>query len=102
MENGITDKSVKIYTYVDGDGKPFNVKTPLSKNEMVKKNLRFQKNENVTLNVIKKPKKLDTFMYALMKEASRDSLIDFLQHWEISKQEYYQIEGWFKANDIQI
>lgn len=102
MENGITGKSVKIYTYVDGDGKPFNVKTPLSKNEMIKKNLRFQKNEDVIINVIKKPKKLDTFMYVLMKEASRDNLVDFLQHWKISEQEYHQIERWFKANEIQI
>lgn len=102
MENGITGKSIKIYTYVDGDGKPFNAKKPLSKNEMIKKNFRFQKNEDVIVNVIKKPNKLDTFMYALMKEASRDSLDDFLQHWEISEQEYYQIERWFKENEIQI
>lgn len=102
MENGITGKPIKIYTYVDGDGKPFSAKTPLSKNEMIKRNFRFQKDEDVIVNVIKKPSKLDTFMYALMKEASRNSLFDFLENWEISEQEYYQIEGWFKANEIQI
>lgn len=42
------------------------------------------------------PKKLGTFMYALMKEARRDSLTDFLDNWNISNNDFDKIEQWFK------
>ncbi len=45
---------------------------------------------------MEKPKKLDTFMYALIKEASRYSLVDFLEAWDITIEEYYRIKSWFK------
>ncbi|MEK5503306.1 hypothetical protein [Bacillus sp. FSL M8-0168] len=41
------------------------------------------------------PDKLGIFMYALVKEASRSSLVDFLEHWGISEQEFDEIEAWF-------
>ncbi|MEE8669261.1 hypothetical protein AABM27_03560 [Heyndrickxia faecalis] len=43
-----------------------------------------------------KPKKLNKFMYAIMKEARRDSLAELLEEWEISQEEYEEIEAWFK------
>jgi hypothetical protein len=43
-----------------------------------------------------KPSKLDTFMYALMKEARRYSFIDFIENWDISEEEYEEIKKWFK------
>ncbi|MFJ7736418.1 hypothetical protein ACIQ2D_08740 [Lysinibacillus sp. NPDC097287] len=48
-----------------------------------------------------KPNKLNAFMYALMKEARRDSLMDFIEDWGISEEEYYEIETWFK-NELDI
>ncbi|MGD6876865.1 hypothetical protein [Bacillus infantis] len=43
-----------------------------------------------------KPEKLDTLMYALMKEARRTSLMDFIHNWGISTKEYEEIEKWFE------
>jgi hypothetical protein len=43
-----------------------------------------------------KPNQLDTFMYGLMKEARRYSLMDFLENWEITEEEYEEIRKWFK------
>lgn len=48
-----------------------------------------------------KPNKLETFMYALMKEVRRDSLMDFLEEWDVSVEEYEAIEEWFK-NELGI
>lgn len=48
-----------------------------------------------------KPNKLETFMYALMKEARRCSLMDFLEEWDVSAEEYEAIEEWFK-NELGI
>ena len=42
-----------------------------------------------------KPIKLEMFMYALMKEARRDSFMDFIEEWEISEEEYKEIRKWF-------
>ncbi|MCS5499824.1 hypothetical protein NY607_01735 [Lysinibacillus sp. A4] len=42
------------------------------------------------------PKMLNDFMYALMKEARRDSFREFLENWEITQEEYEEIEAWFK------
>jgi hypothetical protein len=42
-----------------------------------------------------KPDKLNQFMYALMKEARRDSLIELLETWEITEAEYEEIKEWF-------
>lgn len=43
-----------------------------------------------------KPNKLDIFMYALMKNARRISFVDFLENWDISEEEYEEINQWFK------
>ena len=43
-----------------------------------------------------KPNKLNRFMYALMDEACKDSFMDFLESWDISYEEYEEIEKWFK------
>lgn len=34
-------------------------------------------------------------MYAIMKEARRDSLMELLEVWEISEEEYEKIKEWF-------
>lgn len=50
-----------------------------------------------------KPNKLDVFMYALMKAARRNSLMDFIEEWGISEEEYDEIALWFKCNfDIKL
>lgn len=50
-----------------------------------------------------KPTMLNEFMYALMKEARRDSLWEFIEEWGISKEDYEEIEKWFKVNhDIKL
>ncbi|WP_179115727.1 hypothetical protein [Bacillus sonorensis] len=41
------------------------------------------------------PEKIQIFMYALMKEARRSSLVEFLEHWGISEQDFDEIEAWF-------
>jgi hypothetical protein len=43
-----------------------------------------------------KPEKLDTLMYALMKQAKSISLMDFIHNWGISTKEYEEIEKWFE------
>lgn len=43
------------------------------------------------------PEKLEKFMYALMKEARRDSLMDFIEYWNITEDEYEEIEQWFSS-----
>jgi hypothetical protein len=44
-----------------------------------------------------KPAKLDTFMYALMKEARRDSLVEFLEVWGLDYDtDFEEIKKWFK------
>ncbi|MBT2614091.1 MULTISPECIES: hypothetical protein [unclassified Bacillus (in: firmicutes)] len=42
-----------------------------------------------------KPNKLDQFMYAVMKAARRNSLMELLEEWEISEGEYEEIKEWF-------
>jgi hypothetical protein len=50
-----------------------------------------------------KPSKLDTFMYALMKEARRYSFKEFIEHWGISEEEYEEIKDWFKQEfDVKL
>lgn len=43
-----------------------------------------------------KPEALETLMYGLMKEARRNSFMDFLENWEITEEEYDEIKEWFK------
>lgn len=43
-----------------------------------------------------KPKSLERFMYGLMKEARRHSFMDFLENWDITEEEYEEIEKFFK------
>lgn len=42
------------------------------------------------------PPQLETLMYAFMKEARRNSFNDFLEDWEIAKEDFESIEKWFK------
>ncbi|MBT2735170.1 hypothetical protein [Bacillus sp. ISL-7] len=42
-----------------------------------------------------KPGKLNQFMYAVMKEARRYSLMELLETWEITEEEYEEIKEWF-------
>lgn len=50
-----------------------------------------------------KPAKLETLMYALMKEARRDSFMEFIDDWDISVEEYDEISAWFKETlDIKL
>ncbi len=44
------------------------------------------------------PEMIDVFMYALMKEARRNSLVDWLEDWEISEEQFEKIEEWFLQN----
>lgn len=48
------------------------------------------------------PDQLETFMYALMKEARRISFMDFLENWDITEAEYGEIERWFAEQDIKL
>ncbi|MED4098416.1 hypothetical protein [Priestia megaterium] len=41
------------------------------------------------------PEQLDMFMYALMTEARKDSLIDFLNSWGITEKEFKEMQKWF-------
>lgn len=45
---------------------------------------------------MKKPKQLDVFMYFLLKEAQRNSLMEWLEDREITEEEYSEIEEWFE------
>lgn len=47
-------------------------------------------------DTMNKPEKLNEFMYAVMKEVRRSSLMDFIEVWEISEEEYEEIEKFFK------
>jgi hypothetical protein len=47
------------------------------------------------------PSKINNLMYGLMKEARRDSFMDFLEAWEITYKEWQEIEAWFKELDIE-
>jgi hypothetical protein len=50
-----------------------------------------------------KPSQLDNFMYALMKEVRRHSFWEFIENWDISKEEYREIEKWFKdQHDVKL
>ena len=37
-------------------------------------------------------KKFEKLMYGLLKNASRDSFVDFLEMWEITEDEYEEIK----------
>lgn len=43
-----------------------------------------------------KPNKINRFMYGLMNEATKFDFTDFLEEWDISEEEYLEIEDWFK------
>jgi hypothetical protein len=40
--------------------------------------------------------KLSIFMYALIKNARRDSFVDFLEYWDITWEEYEEIVRHFE------
>jgi hypothetical protein len=49
------------------------------------------------------PEMLQDFMYALMKEARRDSFVDFCENWGISYDEDYpKIRAWFSELGIEL
>lgn len=45
---------------------------------------------------MEKPKKLNTFMYMLMKEARRNSLIDLCEVWDITEDEMHDCISYLK------
>ncbi len=51
---------------------------------------------------MKEPKALGVFMANLMKDAKRESLEYFLEYCYISKEEYKEIEEWFKDKGINL
>ena len=49
------------------------------------------------------PDKLSNFIYYLMKEAKRNSLMEYLEDRDITEEEYQEIEKWFKEKlDIEL
>lgn len=51
---------------------------------------------------MKKPTKLNKYLYALEKLAARESFIEFLENWDISEEEYEQeIKLFLLAQGIQ-
>ena len=63
---------------------------------------RASKKEKGDINMIDTPEKLQAFMYAIMKEASRDSLMELLEEADISEKDYTKIEQWFTNFNIKI
>jgi len=50
-----------------------------------------------------KPEKLEQFMRALMDSASQYSLVNYLNNKGISKEEFFEIDKWFRGNfDIKL
>jgi len=47
-------------------------------------------------------KKTNILFYGLMKEARRQSFIDFLEYWEISYDEYEEIKEYFKKEGFEL
>lgn len=46
--------------------------------------------------------KLQTFMYALMKEAMRDSFMEFLEHWDLTEDDFDEIQKHFEGMGIKL
>lgn len=56
------------------------------------------KNEKVVV-----PAKLQTLMYGLMKEARRDSFVDFCENWNIDYDvDYPEIVKWFEQFGVKL
>lgn len=47
-------------------------------------------------------KKVDTFIYAIMKEARRSSLMETLAEYDIDESDYVEIQEYFKSIDIKL
>ena len=55
------------------------------------------------MEIIERPKKLDAFMYGLMKEARRHSFLNFCKNWGIDYEtDYKEIEQWFLEFGIKL
>jgi len=55
---------------------------------------------NITTKV---PKKLQALIYGLMKEARRESFVDFCEYWDIDYEtDYEEIKQWFKDIGINL
>lgn len=63
---------------------------------------KINKQKKGEVRMIDTPKKLQSFMYMLMKEASRNSLIELMEECEISEKEYEEISKWFLNHNIKI
>jgi hypothetical protein len=50
---------------------------------------------------VEKPEKLSKYLYALEKKAAQVSFNDFLEDWQISEQEFNEIEAWFRSQGIK-
>ena len=49
------------------------------------------------------PKKLQALMYGLMKEARRESFVEFCEYWNIDYEtDYEEIKQWFKNIGIKL
>jgi len=64
--------------------------------KVAKKHLNDIRSIEVEYKKMEQPKKMYKFIYYLMKEARRNSLMEFLEDREISEEEYKEIEKWFK------
>ncbi|WP_165572530.1 hypothetical protein [Pectobacterium brasiliense] len=47
------------------------------------------------------PKGFSTLMYALTKNAARNSFVEFLDEWGIKKEEYEEISKFLAENNIK-
>ena len=50
------------------------------------------------MEIANAPKMLCMFMYAVMKEARRTSLVDVLENFDVTMEEYDEISEWFFKN----
>ncbi|WP_162940861.1 hypothetical protein [Pectobacterium parmentieri] len=47
------------------------------------------------------PKSFSRLMYALTKNAARNSFVEFLEEWDITEEDYEEISKFLKDNDIK-
>lgn len=46
--------------------------------------------------------KINTLFYAFMKEARRSSFMEFLEEWELTHEDYEEIQGYFKSQGLNL
>ncbi|PGT90140.1 hypothetical protein [Bacillus thuringiensis] len=50
----------------------------------------------------KAPASLDTFMAMVMEEARRKSLMELLEYWELTEEDYVEVTAYFKELGIKL